>query len=183
MSHCSAGPWLLVCPDAVFEHGVTHWEEADALAAVACHTHSSLLSTSCIATCLVHAPSAATAPSSPLPLFCSCTYSGLHKSPPPSTVDQPRSPVRSALPQNSAAPAADAILQRSNRVARRVLRPLGYKMLEVQGLNPATVSPAAARAALEADLTAEQQAAVDAEAERLFNEVRGRVQAAAVIAQ
>lgn len=56
-------------------------------------------------------------------------------------------------------------------MARRVLRPLGYKMLEVQGLNPASVSPAAARAALEVDLTAEQQAAVDAEAERLFEEV------------
>jgi hypothetical protein len=44
-------------------------------------------------------------------------------------------------------------------------------MLEVQGLNPAAVSPAAARAALEAELNSEQQAAVDAEAERLFEEV------------
>lgn len=66
----------------------------------------------------------------------------------------------------------DAILQKTNRVARRVLRPLGYKMLEVQGLNPASVNPAAARAALQADLNPQQQAAVDAEAERLFKEVR-----------
>jgi len=65
----------------------------------------------------------------------------------------------------------DAIFQKTNRVARRVLRPLGYKMLQVQGLDPASVSPAAARAALEADLTPEQQAAVDAEAERLFKQV------------
>lgn len=74
-------------------------------------------------------------------------------------------------PHSLAFAAADAILQKSNRVARRVLRPLGYKMLEVQGLNPAAVSPAAARAALEAELNSEQQAAVDAEAERLFEEV------------
>jgi hypothetical protein len=52
-----------------------------------------------------------------------------------------------------------------------VLRPLGYKVLQVQGLNPDTVSPAAARAALEAELTPQQQAVVDAEAERLFKEV------------
>jgi hypothetical protein len=76
-----------------------------------------------------------------------------------------------ACPHFIAFAAADAILQKSNRVARRVLRPLGYKMLEVQGLNPVSVSPAAARAALEAELTAEQQAAVDAEAERLFEQV------------
>jgi hypothetical protein len=44
-------------------------------------------------------------------------------------------------------------------------------MLEVQGLNPATVNAAAARAALEQDLTPEQQAVVDSEAERLFKEV------------
>jgi hypothetical protein len=62
-------------------------------------------------------------------------------------------------------------MQNTNRVARKVLRPLGYKMLEVQGLNPATVSPAAARAALEQELTPEQQEVVDAEAERLFKEV------------
>lgn len=65
----------------------------------------------------------------------------------------------------------DAILQKTNRVARRVLRPLGYKVLQVQGLDPDTVSPAAARAALQAELSPQQQAAVDAEAERLFKEV------------
>ena len=65
----------------------------------------------------------------------------------------------------------DAILEKTNRVARRVLRPLGYKMLQVVGLNPATVDPITARAALEADLTPQQQAAVDAEAERLFKQV------------
>lgn len=65
----------------------------------------------------------------------------------------------------------DAIMQQTNRVARKILRPLGYKMLELQGLNPATVNPAAARAALEQELTPEQQEVVDAEAERLFKEV------------
>jgi hypothetical protein len=62
-------------------------------------------------------------------------------------------------------------MQQTNRVARKILRPLGYKMLELQGLNPATVNPAAARAALEQELTPEQQEVVDAEAERLFKEV------------
>lgn len=75
------------------------------------------------------------------------------------------------VPTCTVLPPADAILQKTNRVARRVLRPLGYKVLEVQGLNPATVSPAAARAALQAELTPQQQAAVDAETERLFKEV------------
>ncbi|WIA37742.1 hypothetical protein OEZ86_014619 [Tetradesmus obliquus] len=65
----------------------------------------------------------------------------------------------------------DDILKRTNRVARRVLRPLGYKMLQVQGLDPETAEPAAARAALEAQLTPQQQAEVDAEAQRLFAQV------------
>ncbi|WIA17527.1 hypothetical protein OEZ85_014359 [Tetradesmus obliquus] len=65
----------------------------------------------------------------------------------------------------------DDIMKRTNRVARRVLRPLGYKMLQVQGLDPETAEPAAARAALEAQLTPQQQAEVDAEAQRLFAQV------------
>ncbi|KAF6261503.1 hypothetical protein COO60DRAFT_776088 [Scenedesmus sp. NREL 46B-D3] len=65
----------------------------------------------------------------------------------------------------------DAILKRTNRVARRVLRPLGYKMLQVQGLDPQTAEPAAARAALQAQLSPQQQAEVDAEAQRLFAQV------------
>lgn len=66
---------------------------------------------------------------------------------------------------------ADDIMQQTNRVVRRVLRPLGYEMLQLQGLDPATADPEAARAALQADLTPEQQAAVDAEAEQLFKQV------------
>lgn len=62
-------------------------------------------------------------------------------------------------------------MQQTNRVVRRVLRPLGYKMLQIRGLDPSTVDPETARAALQADLTPEQQAQVDAEAEQLFKQV------------
>ncbi|WIA17528.1 hypothetical protein OEZ85_014359 [Tetradesmus obliquus] len=73
----------------------------------------------------------------------------------------------------------DDIMKRTNRVARRVLRPLGYKMLQVQGLDPETAEPAAARAALEAQLTPQQQAEVDAEAQRLFAQQQAEVDAEA----
>jgi hypothetical protein len=84
-----------------------------------------------------------------------------------STHHHPLTPRRPTPPRAQ----ADAILQRTNRVTRRVLRPLGYKMLQLQGLDPAAVDPAAARSALQAQLSPSQQQAVDAEAERLFKEV------------
>jgi hypothetical protein len=68
---------------------------------------------------------------------------------------------------------ADAILARTNALVRRVLRPLGRKMLALQGLDPCTADPAAARAALAAGLTPAQQRELDAEAQRLFTQVCG----------
>ncbi|KAF8058424.1 hypothetical protein HT031_005548 [Scenedesmus sp. PABB004] len=64
-------------------------------------------------------------------------------------------------------------MARTDRVARRVLRPLGRKLLALQGFSDShAADPAAVRAALERPaLSAEQEAELDAEMQRLFAEV------------
>eukprot|EP00775_Hariotina_reticulata_P004314 gene4314-4567_t len=65
----------------------------------------------------------------------------------------------------------DAAFQQSNRVMRKILRPLGYKLLQLHGLDPATASPEAAQAALDAPLTPQQQQEIGRKLEELYQSV------------
>jgi hypothetical protein len=66
---------------------------------------------------------------------------------------------------------ADAAFQQSTRVMRKILRPLGYKLLQLQGLDPSTASPEAVQAALDAPLTPQQQQEIGKKLEELYESV------------
>jgi len=68
----------------------------------------------------------------------------------------------------------DELLNQSNTIAEKLVKPLAYKVLELHGLDPKLCDPEAARQALRAPVTPEQQEQLQAAYSKAFDELYGQ---------
>jgi hypothetical protein len=68
----------------------------------------------------------------------------------------------------------DELLKQTDTIAEKLVKPLAYKILELHGLDPKTADPEAAREALRAPVTPEQQVQLQAAYSKAFDDMYGQ---------